>query len=467
MAIEIVIPRLGWSMDEGVFVQWLKRDGEDVCEGDDLFELESEKSTQPIESFDTGVLRISPDGPHPGDVVKVGQRLGYLCKNGERAPFVNPPEENPPVQSQSQAQHIATGEKDGALAKIPQIESRDSSEVTSPSETSTCHTQEFVAEQLNAAARRPATAANSYNGSVREQIKVSPRAGRAAAKFGIPLSEITGRGASGRVRECDVLAVAVNRNASTTQTASTTIAAVAVHSPHEKTANTTAASAPSSIRQTIATRMLAAAQQTAAVTLTASADATELVKLRHQCRECTTEHAARCPSYTSILVKLVAAALERHQNMLGQWTDEGIVVPDGVHIAVAVDTPIGLMTPVVRDVPALSLGEVSDRLSDLISRARARRLLPQESHGGAFTITNLGAYRVDSFTPLLNLPQTSILGVGRIGSRPVAVNGSVEVREQVTFSLTFDHRAVDGAAAAALLTTICERGEKTLPTQLW
>jgi pyruvate dehydrogenase E2 component (dihydrolipoamide acetyltransferase) len=200
--------------------------------------------------------------------------------------------------------------------------------------------------------------------------------------------------------------------------------------------------------------MLAAAQQTAAVTLTASADATELVKLREQYRTGATDSAAKIPSYTALLVKLVSEALGRHPNLLHQWTGEGIEAPNGVHIAIAVDTPSGLMTPVLRDVPTLSLAQISVRLSDLISRARDRRLLPEELQGGTFTLTNLGGYRVDAFTPLLNLPQSSILGVGRIAPQPVVVEGCVEVRDRVTLSLTFDHRAADGAAAAALLTTI-------------
>ena len=212
--------------------------------------------------------------------------------------------------------------------------------------------------------------------------------------------------------------------------------------------------------------MLAAAQQTAAVTLTASADATDLVNLRRQYKAGTADRAARIPSYTDLLVKLAAAALERHPAMLGQWADNGIFVSDGVHVAVAVDTPFGLLTPVLRDVPALSLAEVSERLASLISPRSARRLSADELRGGTFTVTNLGGYRVDAFTPLLNLPQTAILGVGRISPQPVAVEGRVEVRDRVTLSLTFDHRVVDGATAAALLTTICELVEKSLPTLL-
>jgi pyruvate dehydrogenase E2 component (dihydrolipoamide acetyltransferase) len=466
MAVDIVIPRLGWSMDEGAFIQWLKREGEYVREGDVLFELESDKSTQAVESFDSGFLRIPPDGPQPGDIVKVGQRLGYLCKKGERAPFENAPTEETPAQPDSQGQHPATIENNGAGPAIlrPQV-ADDAPTTPSPLDGAPIrHVRDFFAERLDGSQNSPANAAQAHFGSIREQMKVSPRAGRAAAKFGISLSEVTERGATGRVRERDVLAAVARRQAAFMSTGADR--AEAVHrAPHETT-DTADKSVTSSVRQTIATRMLAAAQQTAAVTLTASADATARVNLRQQYRTSATDHAASSPSYTAALVKLVGEALQRHLNMLGQWTGERIVIPDGVHVAVAVDTPAGLMTPVLRDVPALSLIQVSERLSNLISRARARRLLPEELQGGTFTVTNLGAYRVDAFTPLLNLPQTSILGVGRISSQPVAVERSVEVRDRVTLSLTFDHRAVDGAAAAALLTTICELVERPLPTLL-
>jgi pyruvate dehydrogenase E2 component (dihydrolipoamide acetyltransferase) len=466
MAVDITIPRLGWSMDEGAFVQWLKRDGEYVHEGDVLFELESDKSTQAVESFDSGVLRIPADGPQPGDIVKVGQRLGYLCKKGERAPFENARAEETPAHPGSEGQHETTIENGSSSPTIARPQVADDAQATpSPLEGAPIrHVTDFFAERLDGSQNGPASSPKAHFGSIRDQMKVSPRAARAAAKFGIALSEITGRGASGRVRECDVLAAVARHQATPPSTAADRAEAVG-RVPHE-TIDPPGKSATSSVRQTIATRMLAAAQQTAAVTLTASADATQLVNLRQQYRTCTTNCAAKTPSYTAVLVKIAGEALQRHLNMLGQWTGESIVVPDGVHVAVAVDTPIGLMTPVLRDVPALSLAQVSERLSGLISRARARRLVPDELQGGTFTVTNLGAYRVDAFTPLLNLPQTSILGVGRIGPQPIARGRSVEVRDLVTLSLTFDHRAVDGAAAAALLTTICELVEKPLPMLL-
>lgn len=208
--------------------------------------------------------------------------------------------------------------------------------------------------------------------------------------------------------------------------------------------------------------MLAASQQTAPVTLQSSADATELVNIRRQFKAAASDD-VRAPGFTDMLVKLSALSLERHPALLGQWTDKGVLTPHGIHIAVAVDTPAGLITPVLTDVPELSLSQISARLDDLFQRTRSRRTSAEELQGGVFTISNLGGYRVDGFTPILNLPQTAILGVGRISPQPVVVDGRVEVRDRMALSLTFDHRVVDGAAAAAFLTTLCEYCESPLP----
>lgn len=489
MAIEITVPRLGWSMDEGTFGQWLKQDGEFVREGDALFALESDKAVQEVESFDSGVLRISPDGPQPGDAVKVGQRLGYLCNKGEPAPFEMAPVEELPTRANLEDQLAAKREPDAA-ARATMFPAAVDGRPTAPSEQppvaipsvrrlarelgvdvqtllAAKAAGRVTAEQVLASTSGHSGAAEANAERARAQVRVSPRAARAAAQFGVNLAEVTSTGTSGRIRERDVLA-AVARRQAVARPAGPGHADVAAQAelPPEPVAGTKSKAAPSSLRQAIATRMLAAAQQTASVTLTATADATELVNLRKQYQAGSADRATPIPSYTDLLVKLAAAAFERHPAMLGQWADEGIVVPDGVHVAVAVDTPFGLLTPVLRDVPALSLAEVSEQLASLVSRARARRLSPDELRGGTFTVTNLGGYRVDAFTPLLNLPQTAILGVGQIGPQPAAVDGRVAVRDRVTLSLTFDHRVVDGATAAALLTTICSLVESPLPTLL-
>jgi pyruvate dehydrogenase E2 component (dihydrolipoamide acetyltransferase) len=168
------------------------------------------------------------------------------------------------------------------------------------------------------------------------------------------------------------------------------------------------------------------------------------------------------PGYTELFVKLSAAALQKHPVLLDQWIDERIAPPDGIHIAVAVATPHGLVTPVIRDAPHLSLRELSGTFAQLVELARTQRLSVEQMRGGAFTVSSLGGYRVDAFTPILNPPQTAILGVGRISEQPVVREKQLAVAEVVSLSLTFDHRVVDGAPAAAFLTTLCEMIERPL-----
>lgn len=424
MAIEITIPRLGWSMDEGTFGRWLKQDGEQVEEGDALFELEGDKAVQTVESFDAGVLRIIPDGPSPGDTVRVGDRLAYLCRSGEASPFEQPPNDAAATTT------VAVAPSSLLAVTTPEPAPPESIPVT---------------EMPNGAGRRMSLI------EVGDTPRVSPRAARAAATFGVNLAEVTASGASGRIRERDVMAVVNRQKVAAPKTSRGT------------NVPTTEGTSITTIRQTIAARMLAAAQQTASVTLTATADASSLVLFRREAKAKSTANTL-APSFTDMFVKLSAVALARHPALARQWSEQGLVTPPSLDIAVAVDTPQGLLTPVLRDVAALPLNAMSQRLTDLITRARMRRLAPEEMRGGVFTVTNLGGYRVDAFTPLLNMPQTAILGVGRIAPQPMAVEGRVEVRDCVALSLTFDHRVVDGATAAALLTTLCDLVEEPLPS---
>jgi pyruvate dehydrogenase E2 component (dihydrolipoamide acetyltransferase) len=238
----------------------------------------------------------------------------------------------------------------------------------------------------------------------------------------------TGRGA--RIRERDVRAVAEDRSKSTTS------------------------AARSAVRRTIARRMTEGAHETAPVTLTTTADATNLVSLRRQFKQSLTAGEAATPGYLAFITKLSARALTDHPQLNQQWIDGRIETPDGIHVAIAVDASAGLLAPVIRDVPRLSVREIATRLSDLTTRAHAGQLTPAELTGGTFTISNLGAYGIDAFTPILNVPQCAILGLGRIERRPAVVDEQVVPRDQMVLSLTFDHRIVDGAPAAKFLATL-------------
>ena len=184
--------------------------------------------------------------------------------------------------------------------------------------------------------------------------------------------------------------------------------------------------------------MMESRENTAPVTLTSRANATALVGLRSQWKLAAGSGPA--PSYTDILARLVAIVLESHP-ILG-----------GRHIGIAVDTPEGLLVPVLRDVAALSLADLARRSRELIEAARAHRLPAEDLTGGTFSITNLGGFGIDAFTPIINFPEAAVLGVGAIRKEPVVLeSGELAAREQMTLSLTFDHRLADGAQAARFL----------------
>ncbi|MBI2805673.1 MAG: 2-oxo acid dehydrogenase subunit E2 [Planctomycetes bacterium] len=273
-------------------------------------------------------------------------------------------------------------------------------------------------EMLAATERVPAT-----QGPRRTEPASSPRARRTAAKLGVDWRHAKGTGQTGRIRERDVLAL----------------------------------TAPAgSTRRIIAERMLASQRSTAPVTLMTTVDATALVKLRKQWKVVSD----LIPTFTDLLVKLAASAIEKHPLLNSRWENDRVVASGGVHIGIAVDTEAGLLVPVLRDVSTLSLKDLAAQTRDLIERARQRKLSANEMQGGTFTVTSLGAFGIDAFTPIINYPECAILGIGRIRRCPVVVDDAIVIRDQVTLSLTFDHRIADGAPAARFLQTLSVLIEK-------
>jgi pyruvate dehydrogenase E2 component (dihydrolipoamide acetyltransferase) len=199
--------------------------------------------------------------------------------------------------------------------------------------------------------------------------------------------------------------------------------------------------------------MVAGVTQAAPVTLTARVDATELVALRDRLRAATPPDTP-VPGYTDLIVKHTAAALRQHPLLQAQWREEGLWVPEGVHIAIAVDTEAGLLAPVIRDADTLDFVQIAARSHALIAEARAGRLSADQMRDATFTITNLGMFGIDAFTPIIHLPQCAVLGIGRILREPAVIEDRIELRHMLTLSLTFDHRVVDGAPAARFLSTI-------------
>jgi pyruvate dehydrogenase E2 component (dihydrolipoamide acetyltransferase) len=196
------------------------------------------------------------------------------------------------------------------------------------------------------------------------------------------------------------------------------------------------------IRKIIAARMVAGVTVAAPVTLHTRVDARELVAWR--------DRLSPKPGYSDLVLKRTAAVLREHSMLQAQWRDEGLWVPEHVNIALAVDTEAGLLAPVVRDVDQLTVEQIAQQTRELAEKARSGRLSADEQRDATFTVTNLGMYGVDEFTPIITLPQCAVLGVGRIADG------------KLTLSLTFDHRVLDGAPAARFLQSLCAliaRGE--------
>jgi pyruvate dehydrogenase E2 component (dihydrolipoamide acetyltransferase) len=208
--------------------------------------------------------------------------------------------------------------------------------------------------------------------------------------------------------------------------------------------------------------MLESCHTTAPVTLTTTADATNLVNLRLQFKAVSAQ-GRELPGYIDFVVKLTAIALRDHPLLNARWDNDRIVIPMESHIGIAVDTEEGLLVPVIRDVNGLGLGQIVARSRELSQRARERRLRPDEMQAGTFTITNLGSFGVETFTPIINPPECAVLGMGRIVREPVMVGDQMVARERMSLSLTFDHRIVDGAPAARFLQSLVQLIENPGP----
>jgi len=406
MAIQIQLPRLGWSMEEGKFLDWLKQDGDLVKEGEPLFTLESDKAAQEVEALEAGILSLCPDSPKPGQIVQVGQVLGYLLAEGEIAP---------PVCNASSPRQAA------ADSTSPPLRTQSTQAVIPSSPL-----------DKEAGPTEPP-------GKNKAHFPASPRARRAARVHQVDLATLQPTGKGGRVRERDVLRAS----------------AAPVESPSEMREVLI-----TPMRRTIAARMVNSLNNTAPVTLTCRCDATQIVTLREQLKAAS---AGVVPSFTDIIAKITGGALLGHPMLTARWAAERLFLPNRVHIGIAVDTEAGLLVPVLRDVCTSSLTSIATQSRQLYETARSGRLGSAEMQGGCFTITNLGSFGIEGFTPIINHPETAILGLGAILYEPVALpDGTLTSRRQMTLSLTFDHRIVDGAPAARFLQTVRQRIEEPI-----
>ncbi|MFL5927007.1 MAG: dihydrolipoamide acetyltransferase family protein [Gaiellaceae bacterium] len=417
MANEVKLPRLGQGMEAGTVTKWLKSPGEKVEKGEPLFEIDTDKVTQEVESDFAGVLlKITLEsGEAP-----VGQTIAYIGGEGEE---VADTEEPPDTGNESSAEKPVRAEQ-----------------------------REPDREAGRAAAARAAEAASAGNGSRESQqqqapaaggrIKASPLARRIARERGVDLAALTGTGPDGRIVAEDVERGAVAQPAAAQPAVAPQPAAVRAGEIE---------SVPlTNIRKTIA-RRLTAAWQAPVFQLTVSADMTRANELVARNRELNPDVRV---TVTDLLAKVCAQALMRHRDVNVQYTEDALLKFPTANVGIAVAAPQGLVVPVLLSVERLSLADVGAARAAVVGRARDNKLTAQDLEDGTFTISNLGMYGIEQFVAVLNPPQAAILAVGATVDIPVARGGAVEVRPTMTMTLTVDHRAVDGAAGADFLRTV-------------
>jgi pyruvate dehydrogenase E2 component (dihydrolipoamide acetyltransferase) len=402
MSSAIVMPKVGLTMTEGKIVEWKKGVGERVEKGEIVFVFETEKVSFDVDAAQAGFLARIIVGE--GETVPVGTEVAILAD----AP--------------------AGGAADPAPAK----------------------TAAPVEPQRAAIAAAPAAAAPGNA----TKIRATPLARRIARSQGLDLAQVAAASAGLRLKKADVESF-LARNAVATPTPSVAAAAAAPCADGRLVKLT-------SMRDIIARKMLASTREAAQAYMVVSVDAGNLVDARQRLTPSIEKQTGIRPTLTDLLAKIVAVAIARHPVMNTRWTPEGVVWLDAIHMGIATALDDGLVVPVISDIGSKKLSAISVERHDLIERARAGRLPPEEMRGGTFTISSLGMFGVEEFSAIINQPESAILAVGAIIDTPVAREGAVVIRPVMKLTLTYDHRVIDGAKAAAFVATLKDVVEEPL-----
>jgi pyruvate dehydrogenase E2 component (dihydrolipoamide acetyltransferase) len=438
MSTEVLVPPLGQTVDTLTLVSWYKNEGEAVTAGEPLYAVETDKATLDVEAPASGVLcRVTAQ---PGDVVKVLSAIAVIEAKVEV--------EAEPVLALTSA---LTSTSSSRLFVSPRARRLAESEgvdlaAVSPTGPEGAIVERDVQAYLQGSGDRGQ--ASGVTGSAPQPAGgISPVARRIAEDAGVVWQAITGTGPRGQITREDVESALVRRSGGAEEPRG---------GGAEAASQLPASSFPlSGIRALIAERMVAGHSRTAPVTLMAEADATALVELR---RQLTADGVA--VSYNDLFLTVLAKALAEHPRLNASLDGDSIKLWPQIDIGLAVDADRGLLVPVVRGVDRKGLAQLAGETAALAERARAGKCAPDELSGSTFTLTNLGMFGIDAFTPIINLPECAILGVGRIKTQPVWAGDHVEPREMVWLSLTFDHRLVDGGPAARFLQRVAQLVEK-------
>lgn len=430
MAEKVVMPKLGATMEEGTIDSWLVDVGEEVEAGDPIVEIQTDKITMEVEAEADGILLKKLY--ESGETIPVQQVIAFIGETGENV--------------------------DDLVDDVPGVESMDMS----------VETEAKVTAQLDSSdpSRR------SDSGSIRR----TPIARRLAAENNVNISDIAGTGPLGRIQKVDVenfithdkqkITPLAQKMATDQRIETTNITGTGAHGKIVKddifAANHSVAKvvadkrvAFKGIRKVIAGRISDSFYTAPHVTLFSEIDMTECVGLRKQLLPVIEGTEGVRVSYNEIILKATAFSLKKNPNInISLENEKEIVYHSDINIGFAVAVPDGLVVPVLRSVDQKGLGVLTKEAKTIAKKARDNRLTPEEMQGSTFTISNLGMFAVDGFTPIINQPNAAILGIGRIQEKPVVVDGQVGVRSMMTLSISFDHRIIDGAPAAQFLTDL-------------
>ncbi|CDO03527.1 Dihydrolipoyllysine-residue acetyltransferase component of pyruvate dehydrogenase complex [Oceanobacillus picturae] len=437
MAKEIFMPKLSSTMEVGTLLQWFKKEGEEVEVGEPLFEIMTDKINIEVESYEEGILLKKYN--EVDDEVPVNAIVGYIGEANESVP------DSPPIPGSDDNETAEQAEQETVYVseQNEKVEREAGGKVrATPAARRVSREQGVSLENVNGSGPKGRIHAADVEAS---SEKVTPRrhtplAGKVAENEGVSLGSVQGTGANGKITKSDVLSASSGQIETSNQ------------EPLERVKL-------KGLRKAVADKMLESARSIPHVTLTAEVDMSATVEVRKSLLPIIEKQTGYRLSYTEIIMKATAHVLGNHKKLNAALIDNEIVFNKSVNLGLAVAVESGLIVPSVPNVQDKGLAELTVASKELGAKARENKLKPAEMTGSTFTISNLGMYAIEGFTPIINPPETAILGVGRMADKPVVVDKSIEIRPIMVLSLSFDHRVIDGAPAAAFLTELKERLE--------
>ncbi len=450
MAEELFIPKLGQTVEEVTLLNWLVKDGDHVDQGQEVLEVETDKAVFNVEAVDSGYIHI---GPYKvGQIVPVLEVVAIIGEKEETftastIPSVVSGKEEPPADQVLASVKLLNKEyvrSTQGLAEQKLFTSPRARKLASGKKVDL----KLVSPTGGGGVRVRESDVIAY---LTYSPKASPIAQKMADDAGLDLRSVKASGPRGEITRMDVELALAYRSAPTPNVISAPVSSIPL--PEMEVAERLPLKG---VRGVIADRMGVSSHTTARVTLLMDADATDFVTLREKMKENFESDWGFAPGFNDLLAKVCSCALRRFPYMNSRLNGDVIEHLARVNIGIAVDSEKGLYVPVIRDVDQKDLHTIGTEFRQRVEDVRSGKILPDALSGGTFTITNLGMYDVDGFTPVINMPEAAILGIGRIASKPVVRDGQIVVRKILTLSLAFDHRLVDGAPAAKFLQYIKE-----------